>query len=386
MHPPGFLLNWNDGRSGPPWQRRESRNASLPWPTSTSRGAGRTGKGENRVMLPYLVSALVAIPVIFILSDLAYSLMRGRRYRRWETTIERDAEGCATAAANSRWATRGCGPAHPRLRRFAVRLSAAGPRPGGERVHLSRPPSAAARPADGPLPNHQRRPVARRGASAIAGCVAATGASSSSARFARRGRLRGSRRRPGRPGGRRRAAGPGSRCPTGAARSCRPTCGTICSTTCSSSRTMWACWTNSTCGTRSADVMATTGSSRAVFRELFGLLARNRNRAEGVPHPASADPRCHDQVVDNAASERFFNDCASQPKRLIYVEKAGHMLPIDYGWENLVDEAARFFEGVGEATAPRRRLPFRLGDFTRLPCSSSPGERRTSPRTAPGRR
>jgi esterase/lipase len=51
----------------------------------------------------------------------------------------------------------------------------------------------------------------------------------------------------------------------------------------------------------------------------------------------------HDRIVDNRAAERFFNDCPAQPKRLMYVENAGHMLPLDQGWEKLVDEAAQFY-------------------------------------------
>ena len=57
----------------------------------------------------------------------------------------------------------------------------------------------------------------------------------------------------------------------------------------------------------------------------------------------------HDRIVDNRAAERFFNDCSAQPKRLLYVENAGHMLPIDQGWEKLVDEAARFFRVEAQA-------------------------------------
>ena len=82
---------------------------------------------------------------------------------------------------------------------------------------------------------------------------------------------------------------------------------------------------------------------RVIIRELFGLLGRNRGRAKAFRIPLLMVLARHDLVVDNAASERFFNDCAAQPKRLVYVENAGHMLPIDQGWEKLVDETAQFF-------------------------------------------
>ena len=82
---------------------------------------------------------------------------------------------------------------------------------------------------------------------------------------------------------------------------------------------------------------------RVVIRDLFALIARNRGRAKTFTIPLLMILARHDRIVDNKAAERFFNDCAARPKRLLYVEDAGHMLPIDYGWEKRVDEATRFF-------------------------------------------
>jgi carboxylesterase len=83
---------------------------------------------------------------------------------------------------------------------------------------------------------------------------------------------------------------------------------------------------------------------RVVIRDLFALIARNRGRVKTFRSPLLMVLARHDQIVDNQAAEKFFNDCAAQPKRLQYVEDAGHMLPLDQGWEKLVDEAARFFK------------------------------------------
>jgi carboxylesterase len=91
---------------------------------------------------------------------------------------------------------------------------------------------------------------------------------------------------------------------------------------------------------------------RIVIRELFGLMARNRARAKTFSVPLLMVLARHDLVVDNAAAERFFHDCASRPKRLLVVEGAGHMLPIDFGWEKLVDEAVRFFREEAAAKVP----------------------------------
>ena len=92
---------------------------------------------------------------------------------------------------------------------------------------------------------------------------------------------------------------------------------------------------------------------RVVIREVFRLVARNRGRARTFRIPLLMILARHDLVVDNAAAERFFHDCASQPKRLRYVEDAGHMLPIDRGWERIVDEAADFFRVEAESLPAR---------------------------------
>jgi carboxylesterase len=82
---------------------------------------------------------------------------------------------------------------------------------------------------------------------------------------------------------------------------------------------------------------------RIVIRELFALIDRNLQRAPSFRLPLLMVLARHDRVVDNAAARRFFDDCPARPKRLLEVEDAGHMLPIDRGWEKLVDEAVRFF-------------------------------------------
>ncbi len=83
---------------------------------------------------------------------------------------------------------------------------------------------------------------------------------------------------------------------------------------------------------------------RVVIRDLFALIARNRGRAGTFHVPLLMILARHDRIVDNRAAERFFNACAAKPKRLLYIENAGHMLPIDQGWEKLVVETAKFFK------------------------------------------
>jgi carboxylesterase len=307
-------------------------------------------------MLPYLISALVAVPVIFVLSDLAYSLMTRRRYRRWETSIERDAEGVRAGCReftlgdgeDAILLIHGFGDSPAVFQRLAPALAAKGFTCRGLR-----------------LPQHGL-PMARyRTTSAAQWCEAVRSAVAELRRSHRRVFLI--------------AHSLGGAVSVEAVSDPAATVDGIVLLAplfaVSNRRSpllpahVWyylldhlLLFTDYVGVLDKLDLWDQSAKSlmrddrfvpRVVFRELFGLLARNRQRAKEFRIPLLMVLARHDQVVDNAAAERFFNDCAAHPKRLIYVEKAGHMLPVDYGWENLVDEAARFFrEGVGD-TAPR---------------------------------
>jgi esterase/lipase len=91
---------------------------------------------------------------------------------------------------------------------------------------------------------------------------------------------------------------------------------------------------------------------RVVFRELFALLRRNRDRAKTFRTPLLMVLAPDDLVIDSRAAERFFHDCASAPKRLLHNPEAGHVLMLDFGWEKLVDETARFVRE--ELGAPKK--------------------------------
>ncbi len=81
---------------------------------------------------------------------------------------------------------------------------------------------------------------------------------------------------------------------------------------------------------------------RVVYRELFAVLARNRGRAPAFRLPLLMMLSRDDLVVDNAAAERFFADYGGAPKRLVVMTEPGHVMPVDFGWEKMVEEVARF--------------------------------------------
>jgi esterase/lipase len=81
---------------------------------------------------------------------------------------------------------------------------------------------------------------------------------------------------------------------------------------------------------------------RSVYRQLFTLIDRNRGRARSLPLPILVMLAPNDPVIDNAAAERFFDECPTLPKRLRYLERSNHNIPLDYDWREAVDEIRQF--------------------------------------------
>ena len=83
---------------------------------------------------------------------------------------------------------------------------------------------------------------------------------------------------------------------------------------------------------------------RSVFRELFAVVARNRQRAIALHSPLLMVLAGHDGVVDNEAAQSFFRRCTAPYKRLCYVPAAGHILPMDAGWKAVVEDISQFLD------------------------------------------
>jgi alpha-beta hydrolase superfamily lysophospholipase len=81
---------------------------------------------------------------------------------------------------------------------------------------------------------------------------------------------------------------------------------------------------------------------RFVFREMFALIRRNRGRVSTLAIPLLMILAKDDPIVDNRAAERFYRDYPGTVKKLLVVEDAGHILPMDRCWEKLVLEIDRF--------------------------------------------
>lgn len=307
-------------------------------------------------MLPYVIAALIAVPVLWLGGDLLHSLLMRWLYRRWEARIKRDPEGVRVGCReftvgdgeDAVLLVHGYGDSPGVFQRFAPALAARGFTCHGLRLPQFALPMAqyrktgavqwrdAVRSAVADLRRRHRRVYLA--AHSLGAAVAVEAASEPAAAvdgmvllaplFGVSGR----------------------RSPLLSPRTWyRLLDPLLIFTDHVMSPYPPDLWDKSALPM----VYIDTFIPRVIIRDLFGMLDRNRARAGIFRVPVLMLLSRHDQVVDNAAAEWFFHQCPAQPKRLRYVEDAGHVLPLDHGWEKIVDEAAHFFRE--EASAPTAR-------------------------------
>jgi esterase/lipase len=49
-------------------------------------------------------------------------------------------------------------------------------------------------------------------------------------------------------------------------------------------------------------------------------------------------------VIEWEAAEAFFAEIGTTRKRLVFNDRSGHVLPVDYGWESVADEIVTFID------------------------------------------
>ncbi len=81
---------------------------------------------------------------------------------------------------------------------------------------------------------------------------------------------------------------------------------------------------------------------RATYAEMFSAADAVKNRAANVKLPLIVFLSRSDRVVDYRAAERFFNGAGSAHKEIHYTDGAGHVIPLDNGWEKTTDLIAEF--------------------------------------------
>jgi alpha-beta hydrolase superfamily lysophospholipase len=86
---------------------------------------------------------------------------------------------------------------------------------------------------------------------------------------------------------------------------------------------------------------------RSVYDRIFESIRRLQGRAAEVTCPLLMLLSPHDRVVCNRAALQFYLASSSSCRRLHYLPDAGHMIPIDRGWQDVSATAARFVHAQG---------------------------------------
>lgn len=79
-----------------------------------------------------------------------------------------------------------------------------------------------------------------------------------------------------------------------------------------------------------------------LYAELFRAVDAVRGHAPGVAVPVLFLLSKHDHVTSWRAAEAFFHRCGSPRKELKYLPGSGHVIPLDHGWTQAVEEVDRF--------------------------------------------
>ncbi|NCD22722.1 MAG: alpha/beta fold hydrolase [Spartobacteria bacterium] len=88
---------------------------------------------------------------------------------------------------------------------------------------------------------------------------------------------------------------------------------------------------------------------RAAYRALFAAVDAVRPRAAEWRGPLFMAIAPSDQIVDSGAARFFFGATNAAPAHLVEVHAAGHVLPLDYGHEQLAAKIARFIRAAPPA-------------------------------------
>lgn len=88
---------------------------------------------------------------------------------------------------------------------------------------------------------------------------------------------------------------------------------------------------------RDRDVIGTIPAKqftpRAIVDETFTLIDQNRGQARNIHVPLLMIVSSEDQVISTPAAVAYFHDWGSDQKTLQIQEQSGHMIPLDFGWQ-----------------------------------------------------
>jgi carboxylesterase len=83
-----------------------------------------------------------------------------------------------------------------------------------------------------------------------------------------------------------------------------------------------------------------------IFREMFALIGKNRKLHKNFKAPLMMVLSEQDAVVDNEAAREFYENCSAEHKQIAESAKAGHVLPLDFGWDEHVEAIDVFVQSI----------------------------------------
>ncbi len=88
---------------------------------------------------------------------------------------------------------------------------------------------------------------------------------------------------------------------------------------------------------------------RPIVDQTFSMIDQNRGLAPRFQVPLLMILSPSDQVIDSSAAEEYFKAWGTPEKRLVWQERAAHMIPLDYDWELAAAAIAEFAQAHSAA-------------------------------------
>jgi carboxylesterase len=81
---------------------------------------------------------------------------------------------------------------------------------------------------------------------------------------------------------------------------------------------------------------------RTIVDQTFAMIDKNRGQASRFSFPLLMMVAPTDHVIDSRAAEAYFEAWGTSDKKLVKLDRSGHMIPLDYDWEMAATAIAEF--------------------------------------------
>jgi carboxylesterase len=81
---------------------------------------------------------------------------------------------------------------------------------------------------------------------------------------------------------------------------------------------------------------------RKLYDEIFAVTDNIKGRADELDVPVLMVLSRQDDIVDSEAARGYYEGISSDRKKLVWLEDARHLVPIDTGWDDVANEIAAF--------------------------------------------